>query len=38
MMKKAWESIKALVFSEYAPLVLIYIISEINLIVAFVNS
>ena len=37
-MKKTWESIKALVFSEYAPLVLIYIISEINLIVAFVNS
>ena len=37
-MKKAWESLKALVFSEYVPLVLIYIISEINLIVAFVNS
>lgn len=38
MMKKFWESFKALIFSEYAPLVLIYIISEINLIASFVLS
>ena len=37
-MKKIWESIKTLVFSEYAPLIVIYLVSEINLIVAFVNS
>ena len=37
-MKKMWDNLKAIVFSEYAPLLLIYIIAEINLIVSLVLS
>ena len=37
-MKKMWENLKAIIFSEYAPLLLIYVIAEINLIVSLVLS
>jgi hypothetical protein len=37
-MKKMWDNLKAIIFSEYAPLLLIYIIAEVNLIVSLVLS
>ena len=37
-MKKIWENIKAIIYSEYVPLMLIYIIAFINLIASFVLS
>lgn len=37
-MKKIWENLRAVIYSEYAPLLLIYIIAIVNLIASFVLS